>query len=192
MEITLLQIGTSSYRTTNPPVSQSQTLTVCKQAVPFGAPCFVFRTEECFNGSERKAEHPLTAAQFDEIVGLFERLRLVELLFARLNETPAPAFLPPMAGGSSRTVLSFTANGVTVTASDPPQEMFERLQELRNTFADGEPPLPHPPGAPIFGAAPAPVPPPIPKTKEPADGWFCPNCGQKNTGTFCSECGQKR
>lgn len=31
-----------------------------------------------------------------------------------------------------------------------------------------------------------------PVQKEASDGWFCPNCGTKNTGKFCQECGKAR
>lgn len=31
-----------------------------------------------------------------------------------------------------------------------------------------------------------------PVQKEASDGWFCQNCGTKNTGKFCQECGKAR
>ncbi len=191
MDITFLQITTSDYRTTNPPVSESKELTVCKEALPFGAPRFFLRSTERYNTNERKTEHPLTPAQFDEAAALFERLRLGELLFARLNEAPAPTYTPPMAGGSSQTVLSFTANGVTVTAADPPREVFElfrHLRALQNTFADPNLPRPDVPGQFPCERAPAPA----PKQSEQTDGWQCPSCGWRNTGAFCTECGQQK
>lgn len=200
MDITFLQISTGSYRTTNPPVSESRTWTVSKEPVPFGEPRLLFRVKESYNASERQAEYPLTRAQYDEIVGLFERLRLQELLLARLNETPAPVYMPPMAGGSSRTILSFTANGVTVTAADPPQEMSaltQHLQTLRNAFADDTSTAQPAPMPPMAGVAPAPpmagvTPAPTAKPESAAGEWYCPACGQPNRGAFCTECGQKK
>lgn len=199
MDLTFLQISTSSYRTTNPPVAESSALTVIKQAVPFGAPRFLFQVKESRNADERRAEYPLTGAQFDEIAALFNRLRLKELLIEQLNRPAAPAPLPQQCGGSSQTTLSFTANGVTVTAGDPPQETTEltrHLQALRGAFVSEDPSMQRAPDLSAIGFALAPVPAPVPAPQQNrglAEGeWFCPNCGSRNSGAFCTECGTKR
>ena len=199
MDISFLQINTSSYRTTNPPVSESSSLTVIKQSFPFGAPRFLFQVQESRNADERRAEYPLTGAQFDEIVALFERLQLKELLIERLNRPTAPAPVPQQCGGSSQTALSFTANGVTVTAGDPPQETAEltrHLQVLRNAFVREDPSMQRAPDPNVIGFAPAPGSAPAPALQLDrvlAEGeWFCPNCGVRNNGAFCTECGTQR
>ena len=201
MDITFLQISTASCRTTNPPVSESRTLTVIKQLHPFGEPRFLFQVKERRNAAERQAEYPLTCAQFNEIAGLFERLQLKDLLLEKLN-SPVQTPLPQPCGGSSRTVLSFTANGVTVTADDPPQEtdaLARHLQTLCTAFVSEDPSMRSAPDPSVPGMAPAPVPAaaPAPTQMQPdrglaPDEWFCSTCGQKNNGAFCTECGKER
>ena len=198
MNITSLQFSSGSYRTTNPPISESHALTVCKDAPPFGEPRFLLRVKDCFNAHEQNAEYPLTRAQYDEITALFERLRVDELLFKRMHEDPVSSMIPPQVGGESHTALTFTANGVSVTVSNPPQETFEllqHLQSLRAAFAKDDPSAMPDPNPSIYGIA---VPPSAPQPKPQPSGtlaageWFCPNCGQRNSGAFCSECGTPR
>jgi len=31
-----------------------------------------------------------------------------------------------------------------------------------------------------------------PAAEQPADGWYCPQCGQQNTGNFCPNCGTQK
>ncbi len=194
MNITLIKICTGCYSTTNPPISESSELAM---KVTEGEACIVERNS--FNSDFTEKEYRMTARQYDEIVSLFNELKIPEVI-KNLNEQNMPCF-PMQTGGYRNHSFSFTIDGETTLSNRVNSEIDTLMRKLREMISEcGEPikvsehkdpDAPRPGGFAFIGAMP-----PAAEANNAAHSeneWVCANCGfQFNKGKFCVECGAKR
>ena len=180
MNITKIEITTASYKTTNPPISERSSISALNG--PCGAE-LVF--EGSCNDSEYCRRYHLSAELFQQLVQQFEALQIKTAMLEKLEQPPQPRL--DMVGGSQSGTVSFSANGVTVTADSDginTAPLVAKMRELEqqcgepyvNTSSGGSS-VPFRMGIGVAAAPPARV---------------CPNCGKPSTfGDFCSDCGTK-
>ncbi len=194
MNITLIKICTGCYSTTNPPISESSELAM---KVTEGEACIVERNS--FNSDFTEKEYRMTARQYDEIVSLFNELKIPEVIKS-LNEQNMPCF-PAQTGGYTNTGFSFIIDGETTFSNRVNSDVDTLMRRLREMISDcGEPikvserkdrDAARAGGFAFIGA--------VPSVTEANNGvhsgseWACAKCGfQFNEGKFCVECGAKR
>ena len=186
MGISELVFSSGSYKTTNPPISESSST-----ALEIGADGAVLTCKSTYNGAEGCKKFNVPQAEVDGLLALFAQLGVKAYILNAIANPPPP--MPPYMGGMESSAFSFTENGESLEVNSVDGAVLEfvnRLCSLQQScgapFFEQKPPQQE--GA-AFGMA-APVSVQQPAAPSPAQcSWYCPNCGAPNNGRFCTECG---
>ena len=135
MNLSYVVYRTSSYKTTNPPISTSSELSLCANGI-FGRK--LKKTVE-YNSDKTVNEYDVSDEQYAELLRLFEELKIKESAFEIMSREPLPE-MPQMVGGSESSSFDFTLNGVTVSVNKPTENMLSFVRALGDIITKAENP----------------------------------------------------
>jgi len=211
MKINRISYTETEWRTTNPPITSSESLTIARELRRISLSV----TEDfCGNGSINT--YTLSEEELSAISEWAETQAAVDAMFEAMQQPGT--YVPEQVGGCRNESFSLTAGDITVTASRLPAAVSalvaklyafaaaktpEETTLLNNTDAPPVVPMPMVDmnalplgmgmGVPPQKEAP-PSAAPVCEETEAADGtWRCPHCGATdNISKFCTECGMPK